>query len=139
MNADWLGAILNAKSTQSVALGGIVTLVILSIIRGWLLPSAIVKQMIAFKDKIIEGKDRIINELEARLAASVSRGDAYKDTVDQQLALIAKLTDQNGKLITSGDAADHYFRELARVTQKAVPRTGGRSDERELDVVAPTD
>ncbi len=136
MSDNWLQNILSAPSTQGVALGAIVTLVIVSIIRGWLLPSAIVKQMIALKDKVIES-------LQQQLTQALARGDEYKATVETQIALIERLTDQNGKLITSGDAADHYFKELARVTRGASdgPHSGGEATTSEGGprVVAPTD
>lgn len=124
---------LSAPVTKDIGLGAIVTLVMISIIRGWLTPSAIVKQLLAVKDQIIAAKDELIVELTARVAILTTRGDEYKAINDKQMELIAKLTDQNGELLDGSAAANHYFNELSRITAEAstvAPTTGDRPNAR---------
>jgi methyl-accepting chemotaxis protein len=125
--ASLVQQILSAPVTKDIGLGAIVTLVIVSIIRGWLTPAAVVKQLIAAKDSIIASKDLTILQFSERLALLTTRGDEYKATVDKQMELITKLTDQNGELLDGSAAANHYFNELARITSAASnvgPRSG---------------
>jgi protein gp37 len=85
--------------TDQIALGALVTVMVISILRGWVVPRSVLVDRMADKD--------------ARIAALEKERDAWHTAHDTSEAGRQELKKQNGELIRSAEIANRFM-ETAR-------------------------
>ena len=99
---------MSAIRVDQMALAGLVTLGVLSIIRGWLVPISVHESRIADKDAQIE---RLTSERDEWRAAFHASEEAR-----------AVIKEQNGALIRSAETTTHLLESLREATGVGAPK-----------------
>lgn len=96
---DPILAFFQSLPTDQIALGALVTFMVLSLLRGWVVPRSVLVDRMADKD--------------SRIAALEKERDAWHTAHDVSEAGRAELKAQNGELIRSAEISNRFM-ETAR-------------------------
>jgi hypothetical protein len=104
---DGFTAFFSSLEPTLIPLGAIVTLVVISLIRGWLVPRSVLQERIADKDRQIEALAKERDDWKA----------AYHVSVESRLEVVR----QNGELIDGAETTNRLIESLRNYIERINP------------------
>lgn len=105
---DQISAFFTSLPTDQIALGALVTFMVVSLLRGWVVPRSVLVDRIADKDK--------------QIAELVKERDDWKDAFHTSEVARGELISQNDALISGAETTNRLMESMRNYLERSTPQ-----------------